>query len=406
MDTALAWSRAGKGRLIVENGVTVIVQKAIQFRTDPKGQTPEVTEVPSVAKVPEKRSFADLREAAKALADARPDDSYGVIVEVLHRMYPNEEGSLLRSVAASVRANEVLGLVPEVGPVLPEPVVSEAPPIPELVPEVNVAHMPNPPPNTSKKPYPKRFSEHLAESAVDARMEKAWEARDALTDVQVTAIGKWASKGAVGKIPCSDILNKFNRNPVGFAGLLLLCAQNPLALRDIQRAYTRAFNKALFARMAEIAAWWLGLELTIATNALPKGKGTKPAELVAVEPAALVAAEPEPVAAEPEPTEPVKELSVTDNAPEATPAAVTPSPANESESTLAVLKALSAALDGLIAKVAEMDERVGDLTSRLEALANAPAASIAPSTGSTGDALAALAAKGLEVVVRPSTSTR
>jgi hypothetical protein len=365
MDTALAWSRAGHGTLIVENGVKVILEKALRFRNEFESRAPEV--VPEVSEPGEvsRVSYEDLREAAQALAEARPDDEYGVFVEVLRRMYPHEEASLLRSVAASVRAPPTLPVsAPEVSePSEAAPVAAPTPtPNPIPVPEVEATPMPLPP-NTTKKPYPKRFSDHVAESAVDARMEKAWETRDALTPEQASSIGKWASKGAVGRVPHGDILRKFDRNPVGFSGLLLLCAEKPLALRDISRAYTRVFDKAMFSRMAEVAAWWLGMTLDVATNALPKDKPTpNPTEEPPV---------PEPVA-----------------------------PASE-EATLALLKALSASLDALLAKVADIDGRVDNLTTRIESMGHAPVVTVA-NTGpvSTGDALAALAAKGLEVVVR------
>lgn len=391
MDTALAWSRAGGGRLIVENGVKVMLKKAVRFRSEVEGKPgfSEGSPESEVARV----AYEDLREAMQVLADARPDDTYEVLVEVLRRMYPNEEISLLRSVAASVRPPEPVCFPSEVEPVLtgPEPVVPEAPPTPELAPapEVEVAPMPLPSPNTTKKPYPKRFADHLAESAVDDRMEKAWEARDALTSEQAHAIGKWASKGAVGRVPHGDILRKFDRNPVGFSGLLLLCANKPLALRDISRAYEQVFDKALFARMAEVAAWWLGMELAVATNALPKPKSKSKTS-------------------EPDTSEPTEEpyVPVATKPPEATPAPTSSTvPPSTNENTLDVLKALSASLDALIAKVADMDERVGNLTTRIENMAQAPVVTVTNTgtgTVSTGDALAALAAKGLEVVVRPS----
>ena len=403
MDTALAWSRAGGGRLIVENGVKVMLKKALRHRSEVEGERNPGTNFnadpasDNLSGKVEGASYEDLREAVQVLADARPDDTYEVLVEVMRRMYPNEEVSLLRSVVASVRPPAPVCFPPEVEPNPPDelvPVEPEVPPTTELAPapEVEVTPMPLPPPNTTKKPYPKRFSDHVAESAVDARMEKAWEVRDALTDEQATAIGKWASKGAVGRIPHGDLLRKFDRNPIGFSGLLLLCADKPLALRDLSRAYLRVFDKALFARMAEVAAWWLGMELAVATNALPKPKSKSKTP----EPDTLT---PEPAAHTPEPNEEPSVPAATE--PEATPTpAVSP---NTNESTLAVLKALSASLDALIAKVADMDERVGDLTTRIENMAQAPVVTVA-STGtvSTGDALAALAAKGLEVVVRPS----
>ncbi len=403
MDTALAWSRAGGGRLIVENGVKVMLRKALRHRSEVEGErNPGTNDADPVSDPLSDKvgsiSYGDLREAVQVLADARPDDTYEVFVEVMQRMYPNEEVSLLRSVVASVRPPAPICFPPEVEPnppdepVEPALVEPEAPPTTELAlaSEVEVTPMPLPPPNTTKKPYPKRFSDHVAESAVDARMEKAWEVRDALTDEQSTAIGKWASKGAVGRVPHGDILRKFDRNPVGFSGLLLLCADKPLALRDISRAYSRVFDKALFARMAEVAAWWLGMELAVATNALPKPKSKTP----------------EPDTSEPDTSEPTEEpsVSVATKPPEATPAPTSSTvPPSTNESTLAVLKALSASLDALIAKVADMDERVGDLTTRIENMAQAPVVTVTNTgTVSTGDALAALAAKGLEVVVRPS----
>jgi len=391
MDTALAWSRAGNGRLIVENGVKVMLKKALRHRSEVEGArnpgtgfnadpvSGDLSENAHLSVV----SYEDLLEAAQVLADGRPDDTYEVLVEVLRRMYPDEEVSLLRSVVASVRAPAPLPLpkVEQTVEVEPAPLL-----LPELAPapapEVEAAPMPlpSPSPSTTKKPYPKRFAGSVAESAVDARMEKAWEVRDALLDGQAAAIGKWASKGAVGRVPHGDILRKFDRNPVGFSGLILLCAEKPLALRDIQRAYTQVFDKSLFARMVEIAAWWLGMELSVATNAIRRPK--KPVTS-------------EPVTSEPVTSEPNEEPSVP-------PTATTPEATPVSENALVVIKALSASLDALLAKVADMDKRVGDLTSRLDNMAQAPVVTVNSNTGSTGDALAALAAKGLEVVVRPS----
>lgn len=370
MDTALAWSRAGKGRLIVENGVKTIVSKALRIRSEVgEDATPEV-------EVPVRMSYEDLQEAAQVLADARPDDTYEVFVSVLHRMYPNEEVSLLRSVAATVRPPEipapslpepVAAPIEEVA-VLPPPLVSETLPMPvEPAPAASPA-------TSNPKPYPKRFAARLSEAEVTARMEKAWEVRGNMTDAEAAAVGKWASKGAVGRIPHVEYLRKFDRNPLAFAGLLLLCAEKPLVQRDITRAYDAVTKKKFFALMADIAAWSLDMKLEVATNAIPKK--AKPAPV-----------SPTP-AEEPVPVTPP------------TPAVSVPAPVTE-DSTLALLKALSASLDALLTKVEEIDGRVGDLTKRIESMAHAPTPSLSAGS-SMEDALVGLANKGLEVVVRPS----
>lgn len=364
MDTALAWSRAGKGRLIVENGVKTIVSKALRIRSESvEDTTPEV-------EAPVRMSYEDLQEAAQVLADARADDTYDVLVSVLHRMYPNEEVSLLRSVAASVRP-----------PLAPEPVeipieevtVPPPPPLPETLP-MPAETAPVAPPPASSKVYPKRFAARLSEAEVTTRMEKAWEVRGNMTDAEAAAVGKWASKGAVGRIPHVEHLRKFDRNPLAFAGLLLLCAEKPLVQRDITRAYDAVTKKKFFALMADIAAWSLDMKLEVATNAIPKK--AKPAPV-----SPTPAEEPVPVTP-PTPAAPVVSLVTED-------------------STLALLKALSASLDALLAKVEEIDGRVGDLTTRIEGMAQAPAPSLSAGS-SMEDALVGLANKGLEVVVRPS----
>lgn len=344
MDTALAWSRGGGGRLIVENGVKRMLKKALHFRSEVEGTpAPMVTEADTASEVA-LASCEDLREAAQVLADARPDDPYELLVDVMRRMYPKEEVSLLRSVVASIRA----------------PVPAPAPPAP------TAECIPVQPP--SPKPYPKRLASYIAESAVDVRMEKAWGVRDSLTNEQAMSIGKWASTGAEGNIPHGDLLRKLNRNPVGFSGLLLLCTETPLAMKDLSRAYSRVFGKVLFAPLAEAAAWWLGVSLTGATKTNPNPDTPKSAEGPPV-PAAKPEIIPDPV----------------------------PTPAKGDEHTLAVLKALSVSLDRLLTRVEELDERVVDLTTRIN---NMPHAPVVTGTVSTGDALAALAAKGLEVVVR------
>lgn len=376
MDTALAWSRAGKGRLIVENGVKAIVSKALRIRSESVEDTPPEVEAPV------RMSYEDLQEAAQVLADARADDTYEVFVSVLHRMYPNEEVSLLRSVAATVRP-----------PLAPEPVevpVVEATPIPtpetlpmtaETAPVAPVV----PAPSVSQKVYPKRFAAHLSEVEVNTRMEQAWEVRSTMTDKQAAAVGKWASKGAVGDIPNKEHLIKFDRKPLAFAGLLLLCAETALVQRDITRAYLAVTGKQHFALMADIAAWSLDMKLETAKNAIPKNAIPKNAE-----------------------TAPVVSLP---NTPEEYPVSVQPAaapvvpspvvPSVTEDSTLALLKALSASLDALLVKVGEIDGRVGDLTARIESMAHAPSAN-AYAASSMEDTLVGLANKGLEVVVRPS----
>lgn len=378
MDTALAWSRAGKGRLIVENGVKTIVSKALRIRSE-VGAAPIPVEGDAA---PVRMSYEDLQEAAQVLADTRPDDTYEVLVSVLHRMYPNEEVSLLRAVAASVRSPTPEAPIEISEPVLPEPaeipvVELSAPPTSETLPmPVEAAPVVK---SSPKKPYPKRFADRLTEAEVEARMEKAWDVRGEMTDEQAAAVGKWASKGAVGRVPHVEHLRKFDRNPLAFAGLLLLCAEKPLVRRDITRAYDAVTKKKFFALMADIAAWSLDMKLEVATNAIPKK--AKPAAPVTPTPTE-------------EPSVPV--------APPITLPPAAPVPATE-DSTLTLLKALSASLDALLAKVEEIDGRVGELTTRIEKMTHTSVAPAPiPSTSSTGDALAALAAKGLEVVVRPS----
>jgi len=365
MDTALAWSRAGHGTLIVENGVKAILAKALRARAEAEA-APLPPTVEDEAEVP-RLSYEDLREAAQALAEARPDDGYEVLVAVLSRMYPNEEESLLRSVAATVRppvaVPEPEALVEEIIPVvaaLPTtPTIPEAP-VPALV---------------TTRTYPKRFADRLSEADANARMNHAWEVRGEMTDDEAAVLGKWAAKGAVGKVPCVKHLNKCARNPLAFAGLLLLCAEKPLTQRDITHAYKAVTGKKYFALMADVAAWTLDMKLEVATNAIRRN----------------------PAPTHPAPTE---EVSVP-----ATPTPPVSAPSDDS--TLALLKALSASLDALLAKVVDIDERVEGLTSRIEAMSKqAPVSSApvsAPATNtSTEDALAVLAHKGLEVVVRPS----
>lgn len=367
MDTALAWSRAGKGRLIVENGVKTIVSKALRIRSEAV-----VDDAPpeNESTAPVRMSYEDMQEAAQVLSDARPDDTYEVLVSVLHRMYPNEEISLLRAVAATVRPPE--STTPVGVPV--EEAATFSPPAPETLP-MPVETAPATTLTTpSTKVYPKRFAARLSETEVATRMEKAWEVRGTMTDAEAAAVGKWASKGAVGRVPHKDYLVKFARNPLPFAGLLLLCAEKPLVQRDIVRAYAAVTGKQYLTVMADIAAWSLDMKLEVATNAIPKK--TKPT----------------PVSPTPE------EPSVPVTPP--TPAAPVVSPVTE-DSTLALLKALSASLDALLAKVEEIDGRVGDLTTRIEGMAHAPTPSLSAGS-SMEDALVGLANKGLEVVVRPS----
>ena len=393
MDTALAWSRAGKGRLIVANGVTTIMTKAFRFRDESKPEAVEDTTPENELERAVPLSYEDLQEAAQVLAEARPDDTYEVFVSVLHRMYPNEEVSLLRSVAATVRPPpapepvEVPVVVPVVVP------VEEATPTPTTAPEalpMTVEPAPvAPAPSVSQKVYPKRFAAHLSEAEVNTRMEQAWEVRSSMTDKQAAAVGKWASRGAVGDIPNKGHLIKFDRKPLAFAGLLLLCAETALVQRDITRAYLAVTGKKHFAIMADIAAWSLDMKLEAAKNAIPKNAIPKNAETapvvsfpntpeeypVSVQPAAA------PVLAAPVPAPVVS--SVTE------------------DSTPALLKALSASLDALLVKVGEIDGRVGDLTARIESMAHAPSAN-AYAASSMEDTLVGLANKGLEVVVRPS----
>ena len=385
MDTALAWSRAGKGRLIVANGVTTIMTKAFRFRNESKPETVEDTTPENELERAVPLSYEDLQEAAQVLAEARPDDTHEVFVSVLHRMYPNEEVSLLRSVAATVRP-----------PPAPEPVevpVVEATPTPiitapealpmtaETAPVAPVV----PAPSVSQKVYPKRFAAHLSEVDVNTRMEQAWEVRSTMTDKQAAAVGKWASRGAVGDIPNKGHLIKFNRKPLAFAGLLLLCAETALVQRDITRAYLAVTGKQYFAIMADIAAWSLDMKLETAKNAIPKNAIPKNAETA-------------PVVSLPNTPEEYP-VSVQPAAAPVVPSPVVP-PVTE-DSTLALLKALSASLDALLVKVGEIDGRVGDLTARIESMAHAPSAN-AYAASSMEDTLVGLANKGLEVVVRPS----
>ena len=385
MDTALAWSRAGKGRLIVANGVTTIMTKAFRFRDESKPEAVEDTTPENELERAVPLSYEDLQEAAQVLAEARPDDTYEVFVSVLHRMYPNEEVSLLRSVAATVRP-----------PPAPEPVevpVVEATPTPiitapealpmtaETAPVAPVV----PAPSVSQKVFPKRFAAHLSEVEVNTRMEQAWEVRSSMTDKQAAAVGKWASGGAVGDIPNKGHLIKFDRKPLAFAGLLLLCAETALVQRDITRAYLAVTGKQHFAIMADIAAWSLDMKLETAKNAIPKNAIPKNAETA-------------PVVSFPNTPE-EHPVSVQ---PAAAPVLVPPVvPPVTEDSTLALLKALSASLDALLVKVGEIDGRVGDLTARIEGMAHASSAN-AYAASSMEDTLVGLANKGLEVVVRPS----
>jgi hypothetical protein len=366
MDTALAWSRAGHGTLIVENGVKAILTKALRARAEAEA-APLPPTVEDEAEVP-RLSYEDLREAAQALAEARPDDGYEVLVAVLSRMYPNEEESLLRSVAATVR--------PPVVPSEPEAPVEEiipvvaALPTPPTIPEISP-----PPVPVVTRPYPNRFADRLSEADANARMNHAWEVRGEMTDDEAALLGRWAAKGAVSKVPCGEHLKKCARNPLAFAGLLLLCAEKPLTQRDITHAYKAVTGKKYFALMADVAAWTLNMKLEVATNAIRRN---------------------------PAPTRhpaPIEEVPVSVTTP--------PVAAPSDDSTLILLKALSASLDALLAKVVDIDERVEGLTSRIEAMSKQALASSAPVSApatntSTEDALAVLAHKGLEVVVRPS----
>ena len=391
MDTALAWSRAGKGRLIVANGVTTIMTKAFRFRDESKPETVEDTTPENELERAVPLSYEDLQEAAQVLAEARPDDTYEVFVSVLHRMYPNEEVSLLRSVAATVRP-----------PPAPEPVevpVVEATPTPTTTtPETLPMTAETAPvaPAPSAKVYPKRFAAHLSEAEVNTRMEQAWEVRSTMTDKQAAAVGKWASKGAVGDIPNKEHLIKFDRKPLAFAGLLLLCAETALVQRDITRAYLAVTGKQYFAIMADIAAWSLDMKLEAAKNAIPKNATPKNATPKNKN------AEPAPAVSFPNTPE---EYPVSVQ-PAAAPVLAAPVPAPvvssvTEDSTLALLKALSASLDALLTKVGEIDGRVGDLTTRIEGMAHASSAN-AYAASSMEDTLVGLANKGLEVVVRPS----
>jgi len=399
MDTALAWSRAGKGRLIVANGVTTIMTKAFRFRDESKPETVEDTTPENELERAVPLSYEDLQEAAQVLAEARPDDTHEVFVSVLHRMYPNEEVSLLRSVAATVRpppAPEPVEVPVVEG--TPTPIITAPEALPMTAETAPVAPV-VPAPSVSQKVYPKRFAAHLSEVDVNTRMEQAWEVRSTMTDKQAAAVGKWASRGAVGDIPNKGHLIKFDRKPLAFAGLLLLCAETALVQRDITRAYLAVTGKQHFALMADIAAWSLDMKLETAKNAIPKNAIPKNAIPKNAETAPVVSLpntpEEYPVSVQPA-AAPVVPSPVV---PSVVPSVLVP-PVTE-DSTLALLKALSASLDALLVKVGEIDGRVGDLTARIESMAHAPSAN-AYAASSMEDTLVGLANKGLEVVVRPS----
>ena len=350
MDTALAWHRAGKGALIVENGVSSIVRKAAIIRDRANTESPEPVE--PVSEVPDHAEYGDLLSAGAEFLWQNPKATHDEVLAALQEAYPQEDRSLLLSVVAAL---------PVVAPVLPEPV-----PLPDN------KDTPMPLPSDSlKKPYPSRFQRQMSESTADSRMETAWNLRESMTPEQVQEVGAWVEGGAVGPLPHSNILNRLTGNPVGFVGLMLLCASQSLALRDVSRAYMRVTGKQLFGRMAEIAAWWLNMNFKYATNTIRKTPARKT------------------LVRKTENKEPLMIPKPTD----------APSPAPDAP-TLAALQALSKSLDGLLAKMAELDGRVGELNTRIDNMTRTPV--LNNGTPTTGDALAALAAKGLEVVVRPS----
>jgi len=116
MDTALAWSRAGNGRLIVENGVKVMLKKALRHRSEVEGArnpgtgfnadpvSGDLSENAHLSVV----SYEDLLEAAQVLADGRPDDTYEVLGVVSTSYAPHQyEDVLLKQIANIIDDSEL-----------------------------------------------------------------------------------------------------------------------------------------------------------------------------------------------------------------------------------------------------------------------------------------------------------
>jgi len=327
---ALAWSRAGKGTLIVENGVKAILDKAIRARKTsgleegPKTSTPKPVQVP----------YADLCKAAEDLVRAQPHKSLDSLTGTLSHMFPHEDTGLLRAAVATVST--------------PAPVEPEVP-MPFVEFEV-------PMPTPVKRPYPDRFAAKFTEEAVDHRMEAAWQVRERMSPVEVDSFNAWVQGGCRGEVP-TPVLS-LRSNPIGVAGLVLLCAgDTPVTRGMVAQVYGAAFNKSFHILMAEIAAWWLNVTLASAADVPTPARAPKPS-----------------VTPMPEQT-PAPNRNNADNA-----------------ELLAAIQALSKSLDALTAKVDSLGSDVDRLKVRADAV-------VAPGTPG-GDTLAALAALGLEVVVR------
>jgi hypothetical protein len=379
-DVALAWSRSQKGQLIIQNGNKSILNALKKAAL--MAPNPNVEESPPPSSTEVSTSYEEMLAAAEALFEARPNDGQEILLSTLAEMFPNAERSLLISVVATI--------CPSIVVVEPEPI--EPTGLAEVERQTEVDSTPSesmpttflatPNPNH----FPKRFRRSITESGLRTNVELGWTVRSQISDADATQIKNWVIQGATTLIPQANPLKQLAQKPAAFASALYLCFDKGYPTRpQIRAAYHTVTGREFYSVMADASAWVLGIDINapLPKKAPPKkapASDSKPSLFPVPAPALLTPATP-PVNEDKMPTSP---------------------------DMVNLLANLSASLDALLSKVNALENQVADMGARLVGLSGqvntmamspTPAPVVVHSTGAE-DAIAALASKGLEIVVR------